>query len=416
MRCSWSESLSILLTVAVLVAAPSVTSAQSAAPPAAIPITREAELLAEREKKATELEPYKPSGLEKGMTLLEKRVFPTLGRDGLYTKFGSISIGSGTAYGAGYRDHTIAGGRGEVDAWAAGSFKGYWALNGRVRHPIAPASKLFVDAYARQYAYPREEFTGIGPDTTKADRVAYTHKGRLAGVGLSAEPARHVLVGGGMEWQWPTIEGGTSPAWPSIETRFDPVSAPGLNGASRFVRPNVYVAYDNREPRNPRKGGLYRVDVSHVDDRASRDYSFTRYDIDLRHYIGLFEGRRLFALRAMATTTSVDGDDQIPFYLQPTLGGNDSLRGFRALRFRGPNRLLLQGEYRWDIWSGLEGAFFFDAGKVALKRSDLDFSRLEKDWGFGFRFNTDNGVVFRVDTAFGSRDGAHLHIVFGGVF
>ena len=53
---------------------------------------------------------------------------------------------------------------------------------------------------------------------------------------------------------------------------------------------------------------------------------------------------------------------------------------------------------------------------MALRRSDLDFRDLEHDYGFGFRFNTDTGVVMRVDAAFGSRDGKHLHIVFGGTF
>ncbi len=64
----------------------------------------------------------------------------------------------------------------------------------------------------------------------------------------------------------------------------------------------------------------------------------------------------------------------------------------------------------------MDAALFYDAGKVTLDRSDLSFTDLEDDYGFGFRFNTDNGVVFRVDAAFGSRDGKHLHIVFGGFF
>ncbi len=106
----------------------------------------------------------------------------------------------------------------------------------------------------------------------------------------------------------------------------------------------------------------------------------------------------------------------MPFYLMPTLGGNDSLRGFRDYRFRGPHALLLQGEYRFEIWSGLDGALFYDAGKVAMRRGDLDFNDLESDYGFGFRFNTDNGIILRVDAAFGSRDGKHLWIVFGGTF
>ena len=92
------------------------------------------------------------------------------------------------------------------------------------------------------------------------------------------------------------------------------------------------------------------------------------------------------------------------------------MRGFRADRFRGPHALLLQGEYRFEVWSGFDAALFADAGKVAMRREDLNFSDLEHDYGIGFRFNTDQGVIARVDVAFGSSDGTHLHIVFGGLF
>ena len=57
-----------------------------------------------------------------------------------------------------------------------------------------------------------------------------------------------------------------------------------------------------------------------------------------------------------------------------------------------------------------------DTGKVAERRSDLDLRDLEHDYGFGFRFNTDNGVIMRADAAFGSRDGKHFYISLGGRF
>ena len=63
----------------------------------------------------------------------------------------------------------------------------------------------------------------------------------------------------------------------------------------------------------------------------------------------------------------------MPFYLMPTLGGNDTLRGFREYRFRGPHAILAQAEYRWEIWSGLDGALFYDAGKVADRRGRSEF-------------------------------------------
>jgi outer membrane translocation and assembly module TamA len=74
------------------------------------------------------------------------------------------------------------------------------------------------------------------------------------------------------------------------------------------------------------------------------------------------------------------------------------------------------GWHRFEIWSALDGALFYDTGKVADQFSDLDFKHLEHDYGFGFRFNTDAGIVLRVDAGFGSSDGKHLYIVFGSRF
>ena len=48
-----------------------------------------------------------------------------------------------------------------------------------------------------------------------------------------------------------------------------------------------------------------------------------------------------------------------------------------------------------------------------MTREALSFKNLEHDYGFGFRFDTNNGVVLRIDAGFGSRDGKHLFIVFG---
>ena len=173
---------------------------------------------------------------------------------------------------------------------------------------------------------------------------------------------------------------------------------------------------DYREPRNARKGGWYRVDFSKYDDRTADSHTFNRFDVDLRQFVGFLSERRVVAARLFVSTSDTSGTQVMPFYFMPTLGGNDTLRGFREYRFRGPHAILAQAEYRWEIWSAFDAALFYDAGKVASNRADLDFNNLETDYGIGFRFNTDNGVVFRVDTAFGSRDGKHVYFVFGGVF
>jgi outer membrane protein assembly factor BamA len=106
----------------------------------------------------------------------------------------------------------------------------------------------------------------------------------------------------------------------------------------------------------------------------------------------------------------------VPFYLQRTLGGPDDLRGFRRFRFRDRHLLLLQAEYRWEIFTAVDGAIFYDAGKVASRLEDLNLSDLESDYGIGFRFGTRDGVFLRVEGAFGSSAGKHFILRFGHVF
>ena len=214
----------------------------------------------------------------------------------------------------------------------------------------------------------------------------------------------------------PRVSDGTDKALVSIGEEYDDASAPGLSAQPNYLRSIAFVEIDSRRPLNARKGGWYRAELSHYDDRDLSAYSFTRLDVDLRQFVSFLSERRVLMGRVAASTSDTASGQQMPFYLMPTLGGNDSLRGYRDYRFRGPHALLLQAEYRFEVWSGLDAAFFYDAGKVAMRRADLDLNDLESDYGVGFRFNTDNGIVLRVDAAFGSRDGNHLWIVFGGKF
>jgi outer membrane translocation and assembly module TamA len=223
-------------------------------------------------------------------------------------------------------------------------------------------------------------------------------------------------VGGGLDYIEPHVGEGSSKSIPTVSTIFDDSTAPGLSRQPTYLRSFAFVELDYRRPRNLRKGGLYRVDFSHYDDRDFNAYTFNRVNVDVQHAVSFFSERRIFVGRAVVTHTDVGAGQQVPFYLMPTLGGNDTLRGFREYRFRGPDALLLQGEYRFEIWSGLYGALFYDTGKVAQRWRDLNLDHLEHDYGIGFRYNTDNGVVMRFDTAFGSRDGKHFYIAVGERF
>jgi outer membrane translocation and assembly module TamA len=56
-------------------------------------------------------------------------------------------------------------------------------------------------------------------------------------------------------------------------------------------------------------------------------------------------------------------------------------------------------------------AFFYDAGKVASRREDLNFSGLKQDVGVGVRFHGPTATPLRIDVAKGDEG---VNIVFSG--
>lgn len=359
------------------------------------PATRAEALRLEREKKQQQLTPNKPDQLQRALDYVEDRALHTLSRDDFYPKVGSLTTGSGFALGIGFRNRAIFKRKGVAEVWGAATFKQYWALQMRAAFPDRQESRWMAEAIADMREYPKESFFGLGPDSQRQNEIRYAlHMGDITGrAGVRLFPA--MLVGGKVGL-------------------FSPRVGPD---DIEYVRTGGFIEVDYRQPKNARRGGWYRVDFTDYHDQNNGGRSFRRTDVDLRQFIGFLAGRRVIAMRGYLSTSEPEEDSRgVPFYLMPWLGGNDSLRGFRNYRFRGPHAMLLQGEYRWEIWSGLDAALFYDTGKVAMERSDLSLKGLQHDYGFGFRFNTAQGVVVRVDAAFGSQDGKHLHIVFGGVF
>ena len=388
----------------------------SSAASAQEPQTREEADRQRREQQAQDPATYKPNGLERALDFAEDRAIFLLDREGVHPKLGSLTTGSGFAYGVGFRDRDLFSNKGAVEVWAAGSIKRYWATEARLTFPRLANNHLHLEAWGSHRDYPQENFFGLGPESNRDDRSDYAIRTNHLGGRAGVRPVDHLLVGAGMEYLEPRLGAGQNDGYPDVPALFPPSEVPGIDSRSDFIRSAAFVEVDYREPINARKGGWYRFDFSHYDDRTTDQFTFNRFDADIRQFFGFLAGRRVIALRLAASTSDTEAGQTMPFFFMPTLGGNETLRGFREYRFRAPHAILAQAEYRWEIWSGLDGALFYDAGKVADQRSDLNFKDLESDYGVGFRFNTNSGVMFRVDAAFGSKDGNHLYIVVGGVF
>jgi hypothetical protein len=380
------------------------------------PATRAEADRQQREEKAKTSTPYDQNGLEEAMHFAEDRAMFIIDREGFYPKLGSLAIGSGFAFGVGFRDRDLFNHYGSLDLWGAASIKGYSAYRVTFSFPELARKKLLLETWGGRRDFPKENFFGIGPDSSRDDQSDYAIRTSYVGGRAGIRPVPPVLIGGGLEFQHPRIGSGRNNRIPNTGEIFPPSEVPGADSTSDFLRSSGFVEIDYRKPLHARKGGWYRFDVAHYDDRTAGLFSFNRFDVDLRQFMSVLAERRVFAVRFALSTSDTPDGQTMPFFYMPTLGGNDTLRGFREYRFRGPHAILAQAEYRWEIWSGFDGALFYDSGKVADRRGDLNFNNLEHDYGIGFRFNTNNGIILRVDAAFGSADGKHLYIVWGGIF
>jgi hypothetical protein len=382
------------------------------------PATRAEVLRRAREEKAAELTPPEVSRLERVLLGLENgRLFERLLNppEGLYPKIGNVTAGSGIAAGPAYRKSALFGGHADFSTFAIGSVRRYWMVDARLTLPRLARERVMVDVHAQRSDFPEEDFFGLGPDSRREDHATFGLQTSLIGAGATVRPAAWLTIGGGADFLAPRVGG--FDYGPRAGIRFDEPQAPGLRGNPDFLRYEGFVDLNYREPRgNPRRGGQYTLTAQHFDDTAAGGHSFQRAEVDVQQYISLLRERRVLALHALVSVTDWDHGSDVPFYLQRTLGGPDDLRGFRRFRFRDRHLLLLQAEYRWEIFTALDGAIFYDAGKVASRLEDVTLTDLESDYGIGFRFGTSNGVFLRVEGAFGSQAGKHFILRFGHVF
>jgi hypothetical protein len=386
------------------------------------PQTREAALLALRQEKATRTVPNEPGTLEKGVAKLENdRILEdwlSAGPGGrYYLQFGGITTGAGFGLGPGLRLHRLADGLLDFNAFGVVSYRRYLLAETSLTAPRLARGRTRVAVLARRKYFPQEDFFGIGPDAPRPLRVSFTYEETAVGAYAGRRVGPFLDVEARAEYLKPDVGEGTDSRIPSIEQVFTDATAPGLVHQPDFVLARLASDFNYSTPvGNPRRGGRYHASIWRYMDRDTGHYTFNRLEVDLRQYVPFLQERRVLALRTLASFSAADSGDEVPFYFQRTLGGSDTLRGFRDYRFRDRNLLLFQAEYRWEIFPALDAALFYDTGKVGPTVDDLSRGEFERDYGFGFRFGTNRGVYLRVDAAFGSRDGKRYFIKWSNSF
>lgn len=381
--------------------------------------SRAEEIEAARRDKGARLEAEETGKVEHALvTLHDKKILEriTEGIAGFRVKLGNLATGSGFALGPEYLRRDLAKGKMVFRGSTRASAKGYYLMDLQLTMPKLAGDKVFLDLYGVHRNLPRVDYYGPGPNSAKTGRTNFRLEDTAYDVTGGVRPIRRLSLGASGGLLQLNVGPGQDERFASTDRVFTPLATPGLLKQTDFLRGSVFAQYDWRDnPGGPRRGGNYVARYWYYGDQELGVHTFRRLDLDVQQYFGFFNERRVIALRGKSVLSYANPGQVTPFYLQPVLGGSEMLRGYRAWRFYDDNLIAFTGEYRWEVFSGLDMALFADAGKVFPRRSQWNLKDLEGAYGFGMRFNVRNEVFMRVDVGF-SHEGFQLWLKFNNVF
>ena len=359
----------------------------------------------ERSQKEANLTPEEPS---KGEALIESVEHSVPYRlltgdlDGFGVGFGTIIPGTGFAVRPRYTRTDLLGGRLTMGLEGLAGINESYLGSFDLGMPGLAGGHAFWDFNVVHRNISEMPYYGPGPTSRKTGLSDY----RLEDTNVEFRPGirpfkgfRASLIG---SYLAVNVGAGHSSQYISTEQQFDPQVAPGIDHQTNFWRGGGLLEYDWRDkPSGATSGGKYSAQfVRYLDENLGR-YSFYRLDLDAWQYIPLFNHTRAIALHGASSLTDTNRNQVVPFYLQPTLGGPDSLRGYRFDRFYGNNSTTVTAEYHWDASPILQMVAFADGGKVFNNWQQWNFHDIQTDVGFGFRFRgRSSSNIFSFDTGF----------------
>lgn len=403
--------------IAALCLASSLAKAQDAAP-----ASRAEEIQRQRQEKAKTLEPAKPDPIEEKVLLLEQRqILEKLGQgaaDGFFPKLGGLATGQGLAFGVQYAKKDLADGKIHLTAFGVASFTKSQRYSLVFTPPDLPDAKLDWKLSAERRTLTRVDFYGLGPESRLEDRTNFQLEDTAFDASLAWRAARSRFRLGARGGYLQTNAGDGFPRSglrPTSEA-FSAAQLPGLEAQGDFARFGTFASLDLRDNKSlPRSGTLLRTDLTSYQDLDLGRHDFNKWETEIQHYIPFFNRRRVIALRARTEMNFTRDGQSVPFYMKPFIGGPQELRGFRNYRFYDDNILVLNAEYRWEAFSGLDMALFMDAGQAVAERRDFAMDKMETAAGVGFRFNVRNATFLRLDLAF-SHESMRLWLRWGSPF
>lgn len=265
-------------------------------------------------------------------------------------------------------------------------------------------------------------FYGLGAETSADDETSYSDQVALSEVAVEGAPWpswRDIIGRIGLRVESHALSGGFVSGAPNTEEAFPGLFAQGEKDLSLWLETGL--RFDTRDsPANPYRGAMLGLSAE-VATWRDGESAAAILQADGRYALrvpSLFhdggdpdeENPPTDVLAFNSSLQATVGD--LPFYLLPSLGGRDTLRGYIGNRWTGEAAWHAGTEYRfWFLPRGLAftdairierlgGALFYEAGSVADGLGPLPQARVHDSWGLSLRLGFERSTLFRLDVGF----------------
>ena len=275
------------------------------------------------------------------------------------------------------------------------------------RYSLNFSATFFKNATAR--------FFGLGQATSESAQTNYTaREGRINWrFGIHVNEVTQISVG--QRFRQVSLQQGATDL-PFTGDEFPTV--PGVQGETLIFGNRATFHYDTRNSLVSPTDGMAATAYAEVNQNIhnSAHPVYSRYEFEFKKLFPSESKRAILIVRADLQATI---GDQVPFFEQSSLGGQNNLRGYGVDRFIDKNLVALSIEERIHVLrtkiagatADFEVAPFLDTGQVFNNYKDVTFDNYRMTPGVGFRGIVRPNVVGRVDYGYSKEGGA----VFAGL-
>jgi len=275
------------------------------------------------------------------------------------------------------------------------------------RYSLNFGASFFKNATAR--------FFGLGEATSESGETNYTAREARVNwrFGIHVNEVTQIAVGQRFR-QVSLQRGGVD--LPFTGDQFSSVD--GVQGETLIFGNRATFYYDTRNNLVSPTDGMAVTAYAEVNQniRNGDHPIYSRYELEIKKLLPSESKRAILILRADLQATI---GDQVPFFEQSSLGGQNNLRGYGVDRYIDKNLVALSIEERIHIMrakiagvtADFEIAPFLDTGQVFNDYTEVNFNDYRMTPGIGFRGVVRPNVVGRVDYGYSREGGA----VFAGL-